>query len=358
MIDSRIYQHKREQLEKLSQYRDRLRRFPDLQWLFFELTDRCNLHCGHCGSRCGSEGVFLSYDDVVDTIKSLPDTHTMICLTGGEPLLHPCFFDIARAVRDCGFHWGMTTNGTLIDKSKAKALRDVHMGTVSVSIDGMEASHDRLRKVPGAWKRAVYGIRCLQDQGFDPQVTTVVHTGNIDELETVYSFLADMGISSWRPINVEPIGRACESGHMMLSPGQFRQLIGFIQEKRYDSSCLMDVTFGCSHYLGVENERMVRNNYFMCGAGLLVASVRSNGDICACLDVENTPSLVQGNIHRDRFTDVWNSGFQAFRTDRTGKCRTCSLCEDRWICGGDSAHTWDWKNQEPLLCGKNFLSEG
>ena len=354
MTENPIYQLKKDQLLKLSQYRDGLRKTPDLQWLFFEITSRCNLHCLHCGSRCGQEGTSLSCNSIINTIKTLPDRHTMICLTGGEPLLHPDFFEIASAVHENGFGWGMTTNGTLIDASKAKALRSAHMDTVSVSIDGLEETHDKLLRVRGSWKKAINGIKCLQGQGFSPQVTTVVHAGNIGELEDIYSLVEELGIQSWRPINVEPIGRACESGSMMLSPQQFRQLIDFIQEKRYTQSCTMEVTYGCSHYLGIRKERMVRDNYFMCGAGLLVASVRSNGDICACLDIENLPELVQGNIHKDRFMDVWMHGFKVFRTDRTGSSRTCSSCEERRICGGDSAHTWDWRKQEPLLCGRDY----
>ena len=116
----------------------------------------------------------------------------------------------------------------------------------------------------------------------------------------------------------------------------------------------MEVTFGCSHYLGPEYERMVRDHYFLCGAGILTASVRSNGDICACLDVENRPELVQGNIRTDDFIDVWNKGFEAFRRDRTADSVTCMKCPDRFICGGDSTHTWDFENKQPLLCYKDY----
>ena len=116
----------------------------------------------------------------------------------------------------------------------------------------------------------------------------------------------------------------------------------------------MEVTFGCSHYLGVEDERMVRDRYFLCGAGILTASVRSNGDICACLDIENRLELVQGNIRTDDFLDVWKNRFQAFRRDRTAACAQCLACPERFVCGGDSAHTWDFENSRPLFCLKDF----
>ena len=348
---------KRAQLTSLAEHREALRKQPHLRWLFFELTNRCNLRCRHCGSSCSTTGQMLSVRDVAQTLESVLPEQPMICLTGGEPLLHPDFFEIAACVRDPGFHWGMTTNATLIDDATAQRLRRAGMSTVSVSLDGMEQSHDALRQKDGAWRLAVRGIRALQQAGFEPQVTTVLHRGNFGDLEPLYAFLCEMGITSWRPINVEPIGRACEAGDLLLAPEQMADLLAYIRDKRFDPQCRMEVTFGCSHYLGVEYERMVRDHYFLCGAGILTASVRSNGDICACLDIANRPELVQGNIHCDCFMDVWKNGFQAFRRDRTADCAKCADCAERVLCGGDATHTWDFEKNEPLLCYRDFAQQ-
>ena len=59
-------------------------------------------------------------------------------ITGGEPLLRKEFFDIMGAAHELGFSWGMTSNATLIDDSVAKDLKKVGIGTISVSIDGLE----------------------------------------------------------------------------------------------------------------------------------------------------------------------------------------------------------------------------
>ena len=345
---------KRSQLECVAEYRDSLRATPCLRWLFFEITNRCNLCCKHCGSHCTSKGELLTIGDVEATLRSIHDENPMICLTGGEPMLHPEFFEIAQCVRSMGYSWGMTTNATLIDEATALNLRRVGMSTVSVSLDGMELIHDFFRQKKGAWSQAVRGLKALQQAGFDPQVTTVLHRDNFDELEPLFSFLCEMGISSWRPINIEPIGRACESSELLLTPEQMARLLSFIREKRFDRECNMEVTFGCSHYLGVDYERMVRDHYFLCGAGITVASVRSNGDICACLDIDNRQELVQGNIRTDSFEDVWKNRFQVFRRDRTSDCPACVNCPERTVCGGDSAHTWDYKENKPLLCYRHF----
>ena len=347
---------KRSQLEVLAAHRDQLRIQPHLRWLFFEITNRCNLQCRHCGSSCSNRGESLSVEDINQTLKTVKCPKPTVCLTGGEPLMHPRFFEIAERVHQSGFYWGMTTNATLIDSEAANKLKRTGMSTVSVSLDGLKASHDALRRKKGAWHSALHGIRCLQEAGFDPQVTTVIHTGNFDELEPLYDMLCDIGIRHWRPINVEPIGRACESHEMLLPPARFRDLLEFIQAKRFDPQCPMEVTFGCSHYLGTQTERMVRDHYFLCGAGILVASVRSNGDICACLDIENRPELVQGNIRTDDFWEVWQQRFQTFRRDRTVGSHECSVCPERYVCGGDSTHTWDFDHNEPLYCAWKMIN--
>jgi len=345
---------KRSQLESVARHREGLKKSPHLRWLFFEITDRCNLSCRHCGSSCTAEGRYLTAGDIESTLKTIRGDKPAVCLTGGEPMLHPGFFEIAGLIRDMGFNWGMTTNATLIDDDAARKLRQAGMSTVSVSLDGLEDSHDGLRQRRGAWRLAMRGIAALQKAGFEPQVTTVLHQGNFEDLEPLHDLLTEAGITSWRPINVEPIGRACEAGDLLLSPKQLAGLIAYIRERRFDPEERMEVTYGCSHYLGVRNERMVRDYYFLCGAGILTASVRSNGDICACLDIENRPGLVQGNIRKDSFMDVWLDRFEAFRGDRTKDCAKCAECPERFICGGDSTHTWDFEKNEPMLCCRDY----
>ena len=109
-------------------------------------------------------------------------------------MLHPDFFNIAECVQASGFSWGMTTNATLIDETAAWKLKQAGMSSVSVSLDGMERSHDMLRGKDGAWRRAINGLLSLQKAGLNPQVTTVLHSGNFHDLKPLYSLLS---VRSW-----------------------------------------------------------------------------------------------------------------------------------------------------------------
>lgn len=82
----------------------------------------------------------------------------------------------------------------------------------------------------------------------------------------------------------------------------------------------------------------------------MVASIMANGDIGACLDIERRDDLVQGNIYFDDFINVWENRYLIFRMNRAVKSKKCSECEYGSVCQGDSAHTWDYDNNEPMYC--------
>lgn len=354
---------KRSDMERLAQYREYLYKHPRLTYLFFELTDACNLCCLHCGSHASPQNrTYLPFTDVKMVLDQVAEAYSpgniMVCLTGGEPLLHPQLFDIIAYAKQCGFSCGITTNGMLIDGKNAQALVRCGLDTATFSLDGLEDTHDWFRNMAGSFEKTLQGIRNLHHAAgktIPTQITTVIHKQNFHQLKELYTLVSGLGVDSWRVINLEPIGRALENQELLLDGQQLRELICFIQECRFQPKPPMEVTFGCSHYVTEKYERMIRDYYFLCGSGILVASILCNGDIYSCLDIERREELVQGNIHTHNFVDVWENRFQPFRRDRASDCDLCCRCEDRSFCCGDSGHTWDYDNHRPLLCVKQFL---
>ncbi|MBQ6421736.1 MAG: radical SAM protein [Clostridia bacterium] len=346
------------QLERVRRWREEKYRIPELRNLFLELTLRCNERCLHCGSSCGDvhseEMPKEDYRRILrevkeDFSKKLP----MLCITGGEPLLRRDFFDILGDAHSLGFYWGMTTNGTLITPEVARELKRAGMGTVSVSLDGLPAHHDALRRTPGGFDKAMAGIGNLLAVGFDHvQVTTVVHRESLHDLDALFEILKDVDIDSWRIINMEPIGRALAHPDLMLTPDDYRYLIGYIRDKRREG---YPVAYGCSHYVGQELEGQLRGWYFLCTAGIYTASIMANGDVGACLDIERRPETVMGNVYQTRFSEIWNNGFGFYRQDFAAKNPGCAACPERGYCAGDSRHTWDFDKNAPLVCMKDVL---
>ncbi|MGN1119239.1 MAG: radical SAM protein [Oscillospiraceae bacterium] len=351
---------KRAHMTELAKYRRKLWDDPKLKFLFIEMTNLCNERCLHCGSRCGEESPegMLTGEEIKAFLKKTAgqfDIRSMqLCITGGEPLLRRDFFDIMDYAHSLGYNWGMTSNGTLINKDMAIALRKAGLATISVSLDGLPETNDWFRQTEGGFERALNGVRMLRQYGAlqHLQVTTVVHKRNIGELDELYELLKREGLRSWRVIAIEPIGRAKDNAELALSDDDYRKMFDFIKAHYNDEK--LPVTFGCSHYLGEELEREVRRWYFLCNAGIYTASIMWNGDITACLDIERRPELVQGNIRTDDFADVWKNKFTEYRSDMR-KQGPCADCRDYEFCAGGAFHTWNFDECRQNVCFKGVL---
>ena len=104
----------------------------------WELTLKCDLACGHCGSRAGR-----TRPDELDTAACLDLVAQMAALgvlevtvIGGEAYLHADWLTIVRAMRDAGMHCSMTTGGRGVTAELARAGAEAGLRNASVSIDG------------------------------------------------------------------------------------------------------------------------------------------------------------------------------------------------------------------------------
>ena len=351
------------ELKVLACTHDTLMQHPSLRYVFLELTRKCNLRCLHCGSGCPSEHIekMLTMDDIIPVIDNIAihtdPAHTMFCITGGEPLLNPEWEDICSYISSKGYLWGMTSNGVIINADMVDRLYKSGMSTISISIDGLQPTHERLRRVVGCYPKAIDAIRYLvkSKKFLCIQVTTVVNPWNINELDEIFNILRDLQIDSWRLTGTEPIGQAKNYKDLELTPEQYIYLFEYIKRKRADAP--FEVTYGCSHFLPLWLDDAVRDSHFLCGAGILIASVTCEGDIVACLDINERDLTKQGNIHMDEFWQVWINRFEIFRQHkRYGDC-DCTNCLYKSFCQGDSWHSWDFKNCKPKVCLFNKLKE-
>ena len=346
-------------LNKMAEYRDYLKGHPKLRNLFFELTDSCNLNCRHCGSSCvSSNSTFLDLGLIkktLDEVAASYDTKDIwVCLTGGEPFLHPDLIEIIRYSKALGFRCGITSNGTLITKELANRIAEAGLDTITISVDGLDESHDWFRNQKGAFRKTIKGIENLRYAGLQAEAISVIHKKNIAELDDMFDFFYTNKFYAWRVVNMEPIGRAQLNDELLLDADGMKRMLDFIKSKR-QKNLDMKISFACSHLLPLEYESEVRDWYFICMAGISVASVMVNGDIASCLDIERCPEFVQGNVKKNNFVDVWEHKFQIFRRDRTSESKVCSSCKDKKICGGDSMHTWNFDLNKPNYCIKNML---
>ncbi len=335
---------------------------PKLKNLFWETTLRCNANCKHCGSRAG-ENLKLEDELTTEEIKKIlqdiankyDSREILINVTGGEPLLRQDLFRVMEFANKLGYYWGMTTNGILINDEIIEKMKQTGMSTISISLDGLEKSHDEFRQVKGSYKKIIENVKKLNKANFLNylQITTVVNKSNINELEQLYNEILALQIDSWRILNMEPIGRTADNQDLLLNGNEYKTLLNFIKEKRKKSN--FDITYGCSHFLGMKYEKEVRNHMFFCIAGFITASILYNGDIYVCPSVERRKELIQGNIRTDDFVDVWENKFKWFRSLDKLKCEKCENCNEWKYCLGGSLHNWDFNNRTQKFCLNEIL---
>ncbi len=329
-------------------------RIHELGYLFWECTTRCNLHCRHCGSDCApaSSHADMPMEDFLRALDTIPrnemSTPFNVVLTGGEPLLRPDIVEIGYQLRRRGCVWGMVSNGYFYDKAMHDRLMKVGMGALTISLDGLEESHDWMRGHKGCFNRTINAITiAAKEKRLVFDVVTCVTKRNLYQLQDIHDLLSKTGVIRWRLFTIIPIGRAKDDPMMHLDATEFKHLMDFISEKRQLSK-EMEVTFSCEGYLG-KYERKVRQNPFFCRAGINIASVLIDGTICACPNIDRE-RFSQGNIYKDSLWDVWNARFAEFRDRswaRKGQCADCKVF-DR--CLGNGMHNWHGDCTDVINC--------
>ena len=118
-------------------------------YVVWELTLACDLACRHCGSRAGkARATELNREEALSVVAQLAEMGTReVAFIGGEAYLAKDWLDIVRAVADAGIRATMTTGARALDATMARAMADAGIVACSVSVDGLEATHDHLRAV-------------------------------------------------------------------------------------------------------------------------------------------------------------------------------------------------------------------
>jgi len=335
-----------------NQFRKNETHLHELNYLFWECTLRCNLNCLHCGSDCtaDSSAKDLPFDDFLRAIlplkKAYKSDSITVAITGGEPLLREDLPQCGLALRKNGFRWGIVTNGYDYTPEMHNKLLASGMGSITVSLDGMEENHNWLRANNQSFKRAVRALSLITpSKRLNYDVVTCVNGKNIDELETLKEFLICINVKAWRLFTISPIGRAAKNDIMSLNPQQLKKLLDFIVMARNDTR--IKTSFSCEAYLG-GYELKARNSYFFCRAGIHIASVLIDGSISACPNINR--SFIQGNIYNDNFLDVWNNKFEIMRNRKWCKTGICADCTAFKNCSGGPMHLWDEKQEAIMNC--------
>ena len=167
---------------------------PVIVW---NMTRTCNLNCIHCYSQ--SKNLKYNNELTLEEGKAFIDDISafgspVMLFSGGEPLMHPHFLDLCFYAKSKGMRAVISTNGTLITKELASELKKVGLSYVGISLDGLEAVHDRFRGKKGAFGEALKGINYAKEAGIKVGLRFTINKRNAEEIPGIFKLLEEENI--------------------------------------------------------------------------------------------------------------------------------------------------------------------
>jgi AdoMet-dependent heme synthase len=352
----------------------------------WNLTYRCNLACEHCyldaggtpqvgtenfadRSELGTEECFKVIDDIAGFA---PECVTI--LTGGEPLLRRDILEIVRRASERGLWVVVGTNGVRITENVAKRLAEAGARGLSLSLDALDPdTHDRFRRVRGAWRNTVEGAEILHRTGLPFIVQTTAGSHNLGELDAIADFAHDrLAAKVWNLYFLVPTGR----GQFVsdITPAQYDEVLASLYriQKKYNGRMLVNAK--CApHYIKTVLEQTVLSAEASakadvpfrtysggaggCPAGTHYMGIRPNGDVTPCPYLP----VFAGTLRNSSLADLWTSSELFTRIRRRSSSNggssgglggRCGECEMSGHCGGCRARaygmTGDLMSEDPL----------
>lgn len=321
----------------------------------WEITLKCNLACSHCGSRAGNTRTKeLSTEEALDLVKQMAEVGIKeVTLIGGEAFLRPDWLEIASAINREGMRCTMTTGGYGISLETARKMKEAGIVTVSVSIDGLEETHDRLRGKKGSWKYAFKTMSHLREVGIKFGCNTQINRLSAPEFPLIYEHIRDAGAVAWQIQLTVPMGNAADNADILLQPYELLDIypmLARVARRAQKEGVQIQPGNNIGYYGPFERLLRGRGNgsewsfWQGCAAGLSTLGIEADGAIKGCPSLP-TSAYTGGNIRERNLREIveqteelrfnLGAGTPQGTAHLWGFCKTCEFAE---LCRGGC--TW------------------
>ena len=336
-----------------------------LRLVAWEITRNCNLSC----ILCRASATMGPYEGELDTetglrlldqIKEVGDP--IVILTGGEPLLRPDIFEIARYGTDLGLRMVMAPNGTLITEETAAQMAEAGIKRISISLDGATREvHDRFRGVEGAFDGALNGVEMAKKAGIEFQINTTITKSNLDQITAIQDLAVDLGAVAHHIFLLVPTGRGKYIVDKEINALEYEDTLNWFYDQREKTPLQLKAT--CApHYYRILRQNAKRDGKKVtfethgldavtrgCLGGIGFCFISHTGIVQTCCFME----LHCGDVTRQSFAEIWRHSevFLKLRNydNLEGKC---GCCEYKRVCGGCRARAYEasgnYLAEEPL----------
>jgi len=319
-----------------------------LQW---HLTARCQQNCLHCYMR--EEPTYVSeLENELDTrscfrvIDDFADRFSSHCrdlrinFTGGDPLLKERFFDLVKYASCRGIQVGILGNPNLVTLKVARQLKEAGVLRYQVSIDGLAATHDRLRGKEGLFQKTISSLRVLKSAGLTTIVMFTLSKVNKKDLVPLILFLSKQPVDIFGFARLVPIGGGKQMIQDLLSPIEYRNLLmevfNVYLDLRKNSSAFLgrkDSLWNLLYYqLGLLNfvktdDKMIRRG---CSIGWRILTILADGTVYSC---RRLPIKI-GRVPQQSLWDIFLKSRKHNFLRKTNLLEKCSSCDLYSYCRG------------------------
>jgi radical SAM protein with 4Fe4S-binding SPASM domain len=314
----------------------------------WEITLACNIRCRHCASSAGLRRQDeLTLDEALALCDQFPDLLVQeVDFTGGEPLVRRDWWRIAAYVAEKNIATHLVTNGVALTPEVVTRMKDVGITTIGISLDGLEATHDDIRGLPGLFRRVLAGIELAATAGIRVGIITAVNALNLGELPTLLTTLQSAGVSNWQLQPLLPQGRSQDATELHLSDADYVRLGAFFrdsQPRAKDNGFSIVPADSLGYFTDLD---LIEPPWRGCPAGLYSVGITSDGKVKGCLTFPD--DLVEGDLRQNDLWDIWfrEDAFaytRQFSMDQMGPlCQDCDMAEQcrggcssmSHLCGG------------------------
>jgi heme d1 biosynthesis radical SAM protein NirJ len=332
-------------------------RRPSGPVVIWNLIRRCNLVCRHCYS-ISADTDFKGELSTAEVYAVMDDLRRfgvpVLILSGGEPLLRPDIFDISRRAKEKGFYVGLSSNGTLIGPDNIDAIVAAGYDYVGISLDGLQATHDRFRRREGAFDASLAALRLCRDRGLKVGMRFTLTRDNAADLPPLLDLMDREGIDKFYLSHLNYAGRGNRNRGDDANFRLTRDTMDLLFER-----CLSDLRAGREReYVTGNNDadgpyllRWVERRFPDRAAAIRRRLVRWGGNSSG-VNIANIDNL--GNVHPDTFwwhytlgsvrerpfSEIWQdlsdpilAGLRAHPRRIGGRCAGCRHFD---ICGGNT----------------------
>ena len=337
-------------------------------------TKTCNLKCRHCymNSDARKYRDELTTEEAKSFIDDLAEFRVPVLLfSGGEPLVRPDFFELAEYAAEQGLRPTLSTNGTLITRETARRIKDIGVGYVGISLDGLKDVNDKFRGVDGAYEKAMQGIENCVAVGQRVGLRFTINRHNLQELDHIFDFIEEENIHRVCFYHLVYSGRGSQMMEEDVTPEESRKAMDTIirRTKEFEER-------------GLEKEILTVDNH--CDGVYMYLKALAEGDEKTAAQIMEYISRNGGNrsgiafgevdplgyVHPDQFTqhytfgnvrerkfgDIWSdTGHPIMKglkdrkhllKGRCGKCRFLDNCNGNFRTRAE-ARTGDFWESDP-----------